>query len=61
LRSAIARTFVISMDHQAGTTAVSVARRFNNAVVFGVAPSWNSQAMAIEQSTTRAALTGALR
>jgi hypothetical protein len=36
LRSAIARTFVISMNHQAGTRAVSVANRFGKAVVFGL-------------------------
>src|SRR5215469_1619275 len=41
-----------------GTSAVSVASRFSKAAVFGVASSWNSQAMAMEQSTTNAALSG---
>ena len=49
---------------QAGTTpqppqkAEAVANRFSNAAVFGVASSRNSQAMAMEQSTTNAALIG---
>src|SRR5215469_15501852 len=57
LGSAIARTLIISFDEPPGWHK----RRFGcqsiqKAAVFGVASSWNSQAIASEQSTTNAAL-----
>ena len=52
LRSAIGSTLVISMNHQAGTSAVSLGNRFSKATVLGVASSLNSQDMATERSTT---------
>ena len=43
LRSAIARTLVISMNHQIGTSAVCVVNRVSKASVFGVAARYTWQ------------------